>query len=94
MRWSYTPIAQSGRDAELGVQTLLLPNYSAGVLSKGPLVYRLLAETMGREKLIAAIRTLMSGAQTKIVTTEDLKAALTQGASPEVEKSFNSGSIL
>lgn len=88
MRWSYTPVAQSGRDAELGLQTLLLPNYSAGVFSKGPLVYRLLAETAGREKLIAAIRTLMSGPQTKIVTTEDLKAGLTKGASPEVEKVF------
>lgn len=88
MRWSYTPVAQSGRDAELGLQTLLLPNYSAAVFSKGPLVCRLLAETAGREKLIAAIRTLMSGAQTKIVTTEELKAALTQGASPEVEKVF------
>lgn len=88
MRWSYTPVAQSGRDAELGLQTLLLPNYSAAVFSKGPLVYRLLAETAGREKLISAFRTLMSGAQSKIVTTEDLKAALTKGASPEVEKVF------
>ena len=88
MRWSYTPIAQSGRDAELGLQTLLLPNYSPAVFSKGPLVYRLLAETAGREKLIAAIRTLMSGGQTKIITTEDLKSTLTKGASPEVEKVF------
>ena len=88
MRWSYTPIAQSGRDAELGLQTLLLPNYSPAVFSKGPLVYRLLAETAGREKLIAAIRTLTSGAQTKIITTEDLRAGLTKGASPEVEKVF------
>jgi hypothetical protein len=88
MRWSYTPVAQSGRDAELGVQTLLLPNYSAAVFSKGPLVYRLLAETAGRDKLIAAIRSLLSGAQTKIITTEDLRAGLKTGASPEVEKMF------
>ena len=88
MRWSYTPVAQSGRDAELGLQTLLLPNYSAAVFSKGPLVYRLLAETGGREKLIAAIRALISGAQTRIITTEDLKSGLTKGASPEVEKVF------
>ncbi len=88
MRWSYTPIAQSGRDAELGIQTPLLPNYSAAVFSKGPLVFRLLAETAGRDKLIAAVRTLFSGAQTKIITTEDLRAGLTRGASPEVEKVF------
>jgi tetratricopeptide (TPR) repeat protein len=88
MRWSYTPVAQSGRDAELGLQTLLQPNYSAAVFGKGPLVYRLLAETAGREKLIAAIRTLISGGQTKITTTEDLRALVTKGASPEVEKVF------
>ncbi|MFY9574846.1 MAG: hypothetical protein WAV20_25880, partial [Blastocatellia bacterium] len=88
MRWSYTPIAQSGRDAELGVQTLLLPNYSAAVFSKGPLVYRLLAEVAGREKLIAAIKGLVSGAQTRIVSTEDLRAGLSKGASPEVDKLF------
>src|SRR6185295_13943936 len=64
MRWSYAPIAQSGRDAELGVQTLLLPNYSAAVFSKGPLVYRLLAEVAGRAKLIAAIKSLFAGSQT------------------------------
>jgi hypothetical protein len=88
MRWSYTPVAQSGRDAELGLQTLLLPNYSPAVFSKGPLVYRLLAETAGREKLIAVIRTLMSSGQTKIITTEDLRSSLTKGSSPEVEKVF------
>ena len=88
MRWSYTPLAQSGRDAELGVQTLLQPNYSAAVFSKGPLVYRLLAETAGRDKLITAVKFLLSGAQTKIITTEDLKAGLTKGAPPEVEKVF------
>jgi len=88
MRWSYTPIAQSGRDAELGVQTLLQPTYSAAVFSKGPLVYRLLAETAGRDKLIAAIKSLLSGAQTKITTTDDLRTSLTKGGSPEVEKVF------
>ena len=87
MRWSYAPVAQSGRDAELGLQTLLLSNYSAAVFSKGPLVYRMLAETAGRDKFIAAIRSLVSGDQTRIITTEDLRAALTKGA-PEVEKVF------
>jgi len=88
MRAGYTPVAQSGRDAELGVQTLLLPSYSAAVLSKGPLVYRLLAETAGRQNLIASIKTVLSGAQTRIVSIEDLRAALTKGASPDVEKIF------
>ena len=88
MRAGYTPVAQSGRDAELGVHTLSLPSYSAAVLSKGPLVYRLIAETAGREKLIAAIRALSSGAQTRIVTTEDLRAALTKGGTSDVDKVF------
>lgn len=88
MRWSYTPIAKSGRDAELGVQTLLLPNYSAAVFAKGPLVYRLLAEAGGRDKLIADVKALSSGAQTRVVTTEDLRAALTKGAPPEVDTLF------
>jgi tetratricopeptide (TPR) repeat protein len=87
MRWSYAPVAQSGRDAELGLQTLLLSNYSAAVFSKGPLVYRLLAETVGRDKFIAAIRSLVSGDQTRIITIEGLRTALTKGA-PEVERVF------
>jgi tetratricopeptide (TPR) repeat protein len=88
MRWSYTPVAQSGRDAELGVQTLLLPNYSAAVFGKGPLVYRLLAEVAGRDKLMTAVKGLLSGAQTRIVTADDLRTALTKGAPPEVENLF------
>jgi hypothetical protein len=88
MRWSYTPIAQSGRDSELGVQTLLLPNYSAAALSKGPLVYRLLAEAAGRDKLIAAIKSLIAAGPTKIITIDDLKAALTKGSTPEIDKVF------
>jgi len=76
MRWSYTPVAQSGRDAELAVQTVVLPNYTAAVLAKGPLVLRLLAASAGRDKLISSVRTVFAGAQTKIVTTEDFRAAL------------------
>lgn len=87
MRWSYTPVAQSGRDAELGVQTPLLSNYSTAVFSKGPLVFRMLSEAAGRDKLIAAIKTVCSGPQTKIVTTEDLRGLLTKD-SPEAEKVF------
>jgi len=88
MRWGYTPVAQSGRDAELGLQTVLLPNYSAAVLNKGPLVFRLLAETAGRDKLFTAIKSVFSGAQTRIVTIDDLRAELVKGASPEVERIF------
>ena len=88
MRWGYTPVAQSGRDSELGVQTLLLPNYSAAALSKGPLVYRLLAEAAGRDKLIAAIKSLITAGPTRIITIDDLKAALAKGATPEVDKVF------
>jgi len=88
MRWGYTPVAQSGRDAELGLQTVLLPNYSAAVLNKGPLVFRLLAETAGRDKLLTAIKSVFSGAQTRIVTIDDLRAELVKGASPEVERIF------
>ncbi|HSB10332.1 MAG TPA: tetratricopeptide repeat protein [Blastocatellia bacterium] len=88
MRWSYTPVAQSGRDAELGLQTPLLPNYSAAIFSKGPLVLRLLAETAGRDKLISTIKTVFAGPQTRFVTTDDLRSALTKGTSPEVERIF------
>lgn len=88
MRWGYTPVAQSGRDAELGLQTVLLPNYSAAVLNKGPLVFRLLAETAGRDKLLTAIKSVFSGAQTRIVTIDDLRAELVKGSSPEVERIF------
>jgi len=88
MRWSYTPIAQSGRDAELGVETLLLPNYSTAVFAKGPLVYRLLAAAAGRDKLISAVKGLLSGAQNRIVTVDDLRAALIKGSPPEVDNLF------
>ncbi|HXU38221.1 MAG TPA: tetratricopeptide repeat protein [Blastocatellia bacterium] len=87
MRWGYTPVAQSGRDSELGVQTLLLPNYSAAALSKGPLVYRILSEAAGRDKLIAAIKSLIAAGPTKILTIDDLKTAL-KGSTPEVDKVF------
>jgi hypothetical protein len=87
MRWTYTPVAQSGRDAELGLQTLLLPNYTAAVFAKGPLVLRLLAETIGRDKLIAAIKELTAGPQTKIVTADDFRAILNKSG-PDAERVF------
>jgi TolA-binding protein len=88
LRWSYTPVAQSGRDAELTVQTVAVPSYSAAVFAKGPLVFRLIAETAGRDKFMSAIKSLMTGAQTKVVTVDDLRAALVKSGGPEVEKIF------
>jgi len=81
-------VAQSGRDAELGLQTALLPTYSAAMFNKGPLVLRMLAEAAGRDKLIAAIKTVFAAGQTKVITTDDLRAAITKGSSPEVERIF------
>jgi TolA-binding protein len=88
LRWSYTPVAQSGRDAELGLQTVALPNYSAAVFAKGPLVLRLIGETVGRDKLLSAIKTTFAVAPTKIVTPDDLRAAVVKSGGPEVEKLF------
>ncbi|HSF24634.1 MAG TPA: hypothetical protein VLE20_10430, partial [Blastocatellia bacterium] len=89
MRWAYTPVAQSGRDLELGTQTIALPNYAAAVLNKGPLVLRLVAETMGREKFIASIKNLLSSPQTKIITNAELRTVLVKDGGPEVEKLFH-----
>jgi hypothetical protein len=86
-RWTYTPVAKSGRDAELGVQTILIPTYSQSVLAKGPLVLRLMAETTGRDKFIAALRSLFAGPQTKIITQEDFRQSLVK-TQPEIEKLF------
>lgn len=88
MRSGYTPIAQSGRDSELGVQTLLSPNYSGAALNKGPLVYRMLAEAAGRDKLIASIKSLIAAGAAKITTIDDLRAALVKGAPADVDKLF------
>jgi tetratricopeptide (TPR) repeat protein len=88
LRWSYTPVAQSGRDAELGIQTVLLPNYGAAVLAKGPLVLRLMAETCGRDKVIGAIRSLISGPRTKVVSTNDFRAALSKTAGNDADRIF------
>jgi hypothetical protein len=88
MRWSYTPVAQSGRDAELSVQTAALSSYGAAVFAKGPLVFRMLSEAAGRDKLMTAIKSLFTGAQTRVVTVDDLRAALVKSAGPEVEKIF------
>jgi hypothetical protein len=88
MLWAYTPVAQSGRDLDLGTQTIALPNYTAAVLNKGPLVLRLVAETIGRDKFIASTRNLVSGSQTRIITNAELKAGLVKDGGPEVEKLF------
>ncbi|HEV8486062.1 MAG TPA: tetratricopeptide repeat protein [Blastocatellia bacterium] len=88
MRAGYTPIAKTGRDAELGVQTVISPTYSSAAFAKGPLVLRLLAETGGRDKLFAALKVLFSGAQTKIITSDDLRKELAKTAGPDVDKLF------
>jgi tetratricopeptide (TPR) repeat protein len=88
MRWSYTPVAQSGRDAELGLQTIALPNYSAALFAKGPLVLRLMAETAGRDKLLSAIKATFAVAPTKVVTPDDFRAAVVKSAGPEIDKLF------
>jgi hypothetical protein len=87
-RWTYTPVAKSGRDAELGIQTILIPTYSPAVLAKGPLVLRLMAETAGRDKFIAALRSLFAGPQTKIVTPDDFRQTMVKATGPETEKLF------
>jgi len=86
-RWSYTSVAQSGRDAELAIQTISLPNYAAAVFAKGPLVLRMLADRMGRDKLLEVVKTTFTGAATKIVTLEDFRAALIK-ANPATDKIF------
>jgi len=88
MRWSYTPVAQSGRDAELGLQTIALPNYSAAVFAKGPLVLRLMAETAGRDKMLSAIKATFAVSQTKVVTPDDFRATLIKSTGPEIDKLF------
>ncbi len=87
-RWTYTPVAKSGRDAELGIQTILIPTYSPAALAKGPLVLRLMAETVGRDKFMAVLRSLFAGPQTKIVTPDDFRQSLVKATGPEVEKLF------
>ncbi len=91
MRWAYTPVAQARRDAELDIQTLLVPTYTAAVFGKAPLVFRLLAETIGQEKFITALRSLFSGERTKIVNLDSLRQAVKSAAAenaPSVDKLF------
>jgi hypothetical protein len=88
MRWAYTPIAQARRDAELDIQTLLLPTFTAATLAKGPLVLRLFAETMGRDKFLLAVRSLLAGEQTKTVTMRDLRQALIKEGPAGMDKLF------
>ena len=80
MRWAYTPVLQARRDAELDIQTLLIPTYTAAAFGKGPLVFRLLAETIGRDKFIAALRSVFTGDKTKIVNLDSLRQAIRAAA--------------
>ncbi len=88
MRWSYTPVAQSGRDAELGIQTPAQPSYGAASLGKGPLVLRMLAESVGRDKFISILRALFNGAQNKIVTNEEFRHELAKTGGAGTENLF------
>ncbi len=88
MRWSYTPIAQAHRDAEMDIQTPLFPSYASAVFSKGPLVLRLLAQAGGREKLIGAVKQVFAGPQTKVVNIEDFHDALVKATGPDVAKLY------
>src|SRR5262249_25937904 len=63
------------RDAELDIQTLLIPTYAAAAFGKGPLVFRLLAETIGHDKFIATLRSVFTGDKTKIVNLDSLRQA-------------------
>jgi tetratricopeptide (TPR) repeat protein len=87
MRWAYTPIAQSRRDAELGVHSLAVPTYSAALFNKGPLVLRLISHTAGREKYINALKSALTQAQSRVVTFEQIRSALAAGGA-DVAKLF------
>src|SRR5215471_4690964 len=87
MRAVYTPVAQSRRDSELAVQTLVLATYADAALAKGPLVLRLMSHTLGADRLIDALKRLLDGPQTKIVTLTDFKEAL--GKDPEIDRLFS-----
>src|SRR5215467_7227094 len=87
MRAVYTPVAQSRRDSELAVQTLVLATYADAALAKGPLVLRLISHTLGADRLIDALKRLLDGPQTKIVTLTDFKEAL--GKDPEIDRLFS-----
>lgn len=88
MRWVYTPVAQARRDAELDFQTLAIPTYAAAAFGKAPLVLRLFAETLGRDKFIALLRSLFDGNQTKVVTLNTLRQALVKDGGAEIEKLY------
>ena len=87
MRAAYTPIAQSRRDAELCVQTPLIPTYSAAILNKAPLVLRLIATTAGQDKYLATLRSVLAGGQTRVVTFDDVRTALA-GNNADISKLF------
>lgn len=88
LRWAYTPVAAAARDEALAFQTIARPTYTVAVQSKGPLVFRLLAETAGREKFVGVLRSLLAVEQTKVVTPEDFRAALVKATGPQLDTLF------
>ena len=88
MHWNYTPVARSQRDAELDIQIPISTTYTAAVFNKGPLVLRLMAETGGRDKLLATVRQLFTGPQTKIISLDDFRDSFIKATGPEVANIF------
>jgi hypothetical protein len=88
MRWSYVPVAKTKRDPELAMQTHSSPSYGAAAFGKGPLVLRLFAEALGREKFISAIKSLTVGPQTRVILPEDFQKALIKEGGPVAEKLY------
>jgi hypothetical protein len=86
MRAAYSPVAKTHRDSALTIQTLSVGTYGDAVFAKGPLVIRLLGHMIGEDKLMGTIKALISGGSGKIVTLEDLRAAL--GTDPAVDAWF------
>src|SRR5262249_55219753 len=73
------------------VQTLLVPTYTASVMGKAPLVFRLIADTIGQDKFIAALRNVFTGERTKMVNLDSLHQAIRAAAAdnaPQADKLF------
>lgn len=85
---AYAPLAGAKRDNSLQAQTLAYSDYSASMLNKGPLVFRMLDRVAGWDRLRGAIRNLISAGVSTAVTMEGLKAQLQVSEHPEIEIIF------
>jgi len=75
----YAPLGASKRDLHLIVQTPLYDKYYASVLNKGPLVWRMVEREMGRDKLLSAIKGLLSPEQGRTTFDEFRKTLIAAG---------------